>query len=111
MRKDQNLPNRNIHSNNSSGKPFPNNSNYSRKQSPYNTNYIESDHHTKEIHRVSHKTGIVDHIVDQIWTIPLLLESPKSKQLQTPDLEIDFLIDSGAESHEERSKLTQQKHS
>ena len=31
--------------------------------------------------------------------IPLLLESPKSKQLQTPDLEIDFLIDSGAESN------------
>ena len=31
-------------------------------------------------------------------TTPLLLESPKSKQLQTPDLEIDFLIDSGAES-------------
>ena len=31
-------------------------------------------------------------------TTPLHLESPKSKQLQTPDLEIDFLIDSGAES-------------
>ena len=29
------------------------------------------------------------------WTIPFLLESPKSKP---PDLEIDFLIDSGAES-------------
>ena len=33
-----------------------------------------------------------------IQTIPFLLESPKSKQLQTPDLEIYFLIDSGAES-------------
>ena len=33
------------------------------------------------------------------WTISLLLESPKSKQLQTPDLELDFLIDSGAESN------------
>ena len=32
-------------------------------------------------------------------TISLLLENPKSKQLQTPDLEIDFLIDSGAESN------------
>ena len=29
---------------------------------------------------------------------PLLLESPKSKEFQPPDLEIDFLIDSGAES-------------
>ena len=35
---------------------------------------------------------------EKIWTIPLLLESPKSKKLQTPDLEIYFLIDSGAES-------------
>ena len=36
---------------------------------------------------------------EKIWTTPLLLESPKSKQLQTPDLEIDFLIDSRAESN------------
>ena len=27
---------------------------------------------------------------EKIWTIPLLLESPKSKQTQTPDLETDF---------------------
>ena len=39
MKKDQNLPNKNINSNNSSGKPLPNNSNYSRNQSPYNSNY------------------------------------------------------------------------
>ena len=32
------------------------------------------------------------------WTIPFLLESPRSKKFQPPDLEIDFLIDSGAES-------------
>ena len=36
---------------------------------------------------------------EKIWTISLLLERRKSKQLQTPDLEIDFLIDSGAESN------------
>ena len=35
----------------------------------------------------------------KIWTVPLLSENPKSKQLQTPDLKIDFLIDSGAESN------------
>ena len=35
----------------------------------------------------------------KIWTIPLLLESPRSKEFQPPDLEIDFLIDSGAESN------------
>ena len=34
---------------------------------------------------------------EKIWTIPLLLESPKSKEFQTPGLEICFLIDSGAE--------------
>ena len=39
MKKDQNLPNKNIHTNNNSGKPLPNNSNYSRQQSPYNPNY------------------------------------------------------------------------
>ena len=39
MKKDQNLPNKNIYSNNSSGKPLPGNSNYSRNQSPYNSSY------------------------------------------------------------------------
>ena len=39
MEKDKNLPNKNIYSNNSSGKPLPSNSNYSRNQSPYNSSY------------------------------------------------------------------------
>ena len=39
MKKAQNLPNKSIHTNNSSGKPLPNNSNYSRNQSPHNSNY------------------------------------------------------------------------
>ena len=34
---------------------------------------------------------------EKIWTIPFLLESPKNKEFQPPDLEI--LIDSGAESN------------
>ena len=34
---------------------------------------------------------------EKIWTISFLLESPKSKKIQPPDLEISFLIDSGAE--------------
>ena len=33
------------------------------------------------------------------WTIPFLLESPKSKEFQPPDLEIDFLTDSEAKSN------------
>ena len=36
---------------------------------------------------------------EKILTIPFLLESPKSKELQPPDLETDILIDSGAESN------------
>ena len=35
----------------------------------------------------------------KIGTIPFLLESPRIKEFQPPDLEIDFLIDSGAESN------------
>ena len=36
---------------------------------------------------------------EKIWTIPFLFESPRNKEFQPPDLEIDFLIDSGAESN------------
>ena len=39
MKKHQNLPNKNIYSNNSSGKPLPSNSNYTRYKSPYNSSY------------------------------------------------------------------------
>ena len=39
MKKDQNLPNKNIYSNNSSGKSLPSNSDYSRNQSPFNSRY------------------------------------------------------------------------
>ena len=34
---------------------------------------------------------------EKIWTILFLLENPRNKEFQPPDLEIDFLIDSGAE--------------
>ena len=36
---------------------------------------------------------------EKIWTISFLLESPRNKEFQPPDLEIDFLLDSGAESN------------
>ena len=35
---------------------------------------------------------------EKTWTIPFLLESPRNKEFQPPDLKIDFLIDSGTES-------------
>ena len=36
---------------------------------------------------------------EKVWTISLLLESLKRKDFQSPDLEIDFLLDSGEESN------------
>ena len=39
MKKDQKLPNKNFHSNNSSGKPLPDNYKTSREQSTYRNNY------------------------------------------------------------------------
>ena len=47
MKKDQNLHNKNIHSNKSSEKPFANNSIFSKNQSLQTT---ENDHRNKEIH-------------------------------------------------------------
>ena len=41
----------------------------------------------------------------KIWTIPFLLESPRSKDFQPPDLEINFLMDSGAESNITQAEL------
>ena len=39
MKKDQNLPNKNIHTNNKSGNPLPDYKNTSRQQSPYRNSY------------------------------------------------------------------------
>ena len=62
MKKDQNLPNKNIYSNKSSRKPLPGNSNYSRINH-HITPVIEVDRPNKEIHEISHKIDIVDRIV------------------------------------------------
>ena len=108
MKIDQNLPNKNFHSNNSSGKPLTNNSNYSRQQSPYNKSYRGRSPYQKT-HKISHKTDIVDHIVelvnlkitiqDQIQTNPnfRLMPDPiqilEIKIIQIIDLEIPHTID------------------
>ena len=39
MKKDQSLPNKNLYCNNRSGKPLPNDTNYTRNQSPYNSSH------------------------------------------------------------------------
>ena len=79
-----------------------------------NSNNIQT---TQEVHKINTENSLdkdqvknltTNHIYqniqkeqprEKIWTIPFLLESPKSKEFQPPDLEIDFLIDSGAESN------------
>ena len=72
MKKDQNLPNKNIHSNNSSGKPLPRTPSYSRNQSPYNSNYRGRSPEQRNSRNFSQK-DIIDRIVestilDQIQT-------------------------------------------
>ena len=63
MKKDQNLPNKNIHSKNSSGKLLSNISNYSRQQSAFNTNYRGQSPFQKS-QEIFHKTDIVDQTVE-----------------------------------------------
>ena len=58
MKKGQNLPNKKIYSNNSSGKPLPNNTNYTRNH--HITQVIEEDHQNEEIHEILHKIIIID---------------------------------------------------
>ena len=73
MKTDQSLPIKNIHSNNSSGKPLPINSN--------DTNHLiilVIDRQIIENHGVSHKIDIVDQIVESIS-----IETTIHDQIQT----------------------------
>ena len=63
MKKDQNLPNKNIHSNNSSGNYFQT-ARMIQEINHFITLTTEVDHQAKEIHVISHKTDIVDQIVE-----------------------------------------------
>ena len=53
MKKDQNSPNKNIHSNNGSGKSLPNISKYSRNLSLYNSNYRGRSPNQRNSHNFS----------------------------------------------------------
>ena len=63
MKKDQNSPNKNIHSNNGTGKSLPNISKYSRNLSLYNSNYRGRSPNQKNSHNFS-QTDIVNQIVE-----------------------------------------------
>ena len=54
MKKDQNLPNKTVYSNNSSGKTLPNNTNYTRNNH-HITQVIEEDHQNEETRKIHHK--------------------------------------------------------
>ena len=63
MKKDQNLPNKNVYSNNSSENHFrtiP----ITREINHHITQVIEEDHQNEEIHKILHKIIIIDQIVE-----------------------------------------------
>ena len=92
MKKDQNLPNKDINSDNSSGKPLSSNSKYTRNQSPYNSSY-RGRSGNEEIHEISHKIDITDRIAkitkitihDRIQTQQNLFLDPVPIQTQGID--------------------------
>ena len=65
MKKDQNSPNKNLYSNNSSGKPLPDNYNTSRQQSAYSYNYRGRSPDQRNSQNFS-KTDTVDQTVRTI---------------------------------------------
>ena len=86
MKKDQSIPYKNIYSYNSSGKPLPNNTNYTRNQSPDNSSYRGRSPERK-IHKILHKIIITDQKVeitirDQIPIQHNLLLDPVPNQIQ-----------------------------
>ena len=59
MKKDQSLANKNVQSNNSSGKPFPDSYSNYRPKSPYQNSFAEV-YQTEEFHKIIHKTDVAD---------------------------------------------------
>ena len=51
------------------------------------------------MNKIYQNTITIQSAKEKIWTIPLLVESPKIRGFQSTYLEIDFLNDSGAESN------------
>ena len=87
MKKDQNLPNKNIHSNNSSRKPLPNNTPITLDNNHPTIQMIEDNHHTKQIRKISHKTDIVNHIVE-IVSIKITIQTNPNFRLMPDAIQI-----------------------
>ena len=105
-KKNRNLPNENIHSNNNSGKPLPDNYNTSRQQSPNRYNY-RGNLQIKEIHKISRiidtvktiniKITIQDQtqteVTNQIITETVQTQTPEIDIIQLTVLEISHVIE------------------
>ena len=95
MKKDQNLPNKNIHSNNSSGKPLyyytrPTRNDISIEQNVNEINTVVNNEKQRSSTKHIYQNIQKEWPREKIWIILFLLESPKSIKFQPPDLEIDF---------------------
>ena len=73
MKKDQNLLNKNNHSNDSSGKPLQI-TRITLDNNHLRTQIIEDDHQIKEVHETSPKTDIVDQTVE-IVNVEITIQS------------------------------------
>ena len=99
MKKDQNLPNKNVYSNSSSGKPLPSNQNYSRNQSPYNSSYRGRSPEQRNSRNFSQsRYSRSNSIHDQIQTQHNLFQHPVPSQteidiIQTISHEIHLIIE------------------
>ena len=78
---------------NNSNPEEPNNNQYTKNHTPH---FVENNSNLNTIYQNTRTRIQLPN--EKHWTIPLLLESLKSKNFQSPDLEIDFFIDSGAET-------------
>ena len=110
MKKDQNLPNKIIHSDNSIGKPLPNDSNFSRNQLPFNSSYRGRSPEQRYSQNVSQKrysrsnsqiisieTTIYDKIQEEenILLIPVATQTLGIDTIQAIDQETHLTIDTG----------------
>ena len=71
--------------------------NDSQIHTDYTPQVIQNSSSTNSIYQ--NTTNQLQLTKEKIWTVPLFLENPKNKDFQSPDLEIDFSIHSGAESN------------
>ena len=97
MKKDQNLPNKAVYSNNSSGKPLRT-IQIIQEINHHITQVIEEDRQNEEIHKIRHKIITIDQIVE--ITTPDLIQTQHNLFLDLiPNQEIDTIQTISHETH------------